>query len=76
MKSLYNPTLDDCETWVDKFGPHPEHHVLKAGEIKEFPDYVADLLKEKLATKMLWANLPANKNKEKRLKELYKLIEV
>ena len=75
-KTLYNPTLEDVETYVDKLGPNPEHYTLKAGDIQEFPDHVADLLKEKLANKMLWDSPPANKNKEKRLKELYALIEV
>lgn len=75
-RSLYNPSLDDVEVDLDKLGPNPEHYVLKAGDIQEFPSYVADMLEEKLATFMLWQNLPSNKNKEKRYKELLKIIRV
>ena len=75
-KSIYNPTLEDVESDFDKYGTNPQHYILKAGAIAEFPDHIADLLKEKLATRMLWQNMPANKNKEKRLAELYKIIEV
>lgn len=75
-KTLYNPSLEDCEVFFDKLGPNPETHILKAGEVKEFSTYIADLLEEKLATRMLWQNLPANKNKEKRYKELLSIIRV
>ena len=75
-KSLYNPTIDDIETDIYKYGDNPEHFILKAGEIQRFPAYAADIIKEKLATRMLWEALPANRNNEKRLEELYKLIEV
>jgi len=75
-RSIYNPTLKDIETWADKNGDHPEHHILKAGEIKEFEPHIADLLEEKLIDRMLWENLPSNKNKEKRKDELRVIIRV
>lgn len=75
-KSIYNPTLDDIFTDYDKNGEHPEHYILKAGEIEEFPSHIADLLEEKLVEKLLWLSMPANKNKDKRREELRKLIRV
>jgi len=75
-RSIYNPTLKDIDTWADKNGDNPEHHILKAGEIKEFTSYIADLLEEKLIDRMLWTSLPANKNKEKRKAELRAIIRV
>jgi len=75
-RSLFNPTLKDIETDFDKMGEHPQHFILEAGEIEEFPDHIAALLEKKLATRMLWENLPANRNKEKRYNELLKLIRV
>ena len=76
LRTLYNPSLEDVSIDSDKYGPNPEHYTLKAGEVAQFTSYIADLIIEKLATRMLWASLPGNKNKEKRLKELYDLIEV
>lgn len=76
FRTIYNPTLEDIDTYSDKNGPNPEHHILKAGEYKEFPNHIADLLEEKLVEKMLWANIPANKNKEKRREELRRLIKI
>ena len=75
-RSLYNPSLEDVETDVDKNGPNPEHYVLKAGAIKEFPNHVADLLEDKLVEKMLWKNPPGNKNNEKKREELRRIINV
>lgn len=75
-KTLYNPTLEDCTVDFDKLGPNPEVHTLKAGEVKVFPYHIGELLEEKLANRMLWVSIPANKNREKRYKELLEIIRV
>lgn len=75
-RSVYNPSIEDIETDIDKFGSNPQHFILKAGEIQEFPSYAADILEEKLATRMLWQSLPANHNRDKRMKELLSIIRV
>jgi len=74
-KTLYNPTLDDVTTDVDKYGENPERYTLKAGDIQEFPDYVAELLKDKLLNILYWNDLP-KQGRAKRLKEVQDLIEV
>ena len=51
-RSIYNPSLEDIFTDYDKNGEHPEYHILKAGDIKEFPHHIADLLEEKLIEKI------------------------
>jgi len=76
MRTLYNPSLEDISTDVDKYGEKPQYFTLKAGNIAEFEDFVADLLKEKLVERMLWENPPNNKNYEKRRIELREIIEV
>lgn len=75
-RSLYNPTLKDIETDFDLNGDNPQHFVLKAGEIKEYPTYIADLLEDKLVERMLWENVPSNKNLNKRRSELREIIRV
>ena len=75
-RQIYNPDEEDITTDFDKLGDNPQTFTLKAGEIKEFPEHIAVLLEEKLATRMLWKSLPANHNKEKRYNELLDLIRV
>jgi len=75
-RSLYNPSLEDINTYIDQYGENPQYHTLKAGEIKEFEDHVADLLESKLIERMLWQSPPANSNYEKRREELRKVIRV
>ena len=73
---LYNPTTEDIKVDSDKYGENPETHTLHAGGIEEFEDHIADLIAEKLANKILWDNLPGDRNRDKRLKEIYAIIEV
>ena len=72
--AIYNPTLEDISTDIDKFGDNPKQFTLKAGDVKSFPKYVADILGEKLIEKMYWANVPSNRDSEGRRKELRKVI--
>lgn len=76
MRYIFNPSIKPITIDVDKFGDNPEKHTLEAGGIEEFEDYVADILVDALADRMLWANPPSDKNREKRLKELKETIEV
>lgn len=73
---LYNPTLEDCVLDFNKLGDKPEVYILEAGTIKEFPDHIATLMEEKLAERMYWRNIPGNRNREKRMKELLGIIRV
>ena len=73
---IQNPTLEDVETWVDKNGPNPKYYKLKAGEVKKFKNFVADLLVTKLANRMLFSNYPSDKNRYRRIKELKAIIEM
>ncbi|HEC63857.1 MAG TPA: hypothetical protein ENI23_01030 [bacterium] len=73
---LHNPSHNDITVDCDKHGENPETHTLKAGQIEEFDDYIADLIVDKLSNRMLWENYPKDRNRDKKLKELKELIEV
>ena len=72
---LYNPTLEDISTYIDKLGPNPRFFTLKAGDIAEFPDDVGALLKQKLLDKTYYSR-PLKERTEKELERITKLIEV
>lgn len=76
MRYLFNPSTESITIDVDKHGDNPEKFTLEAGSIEEFEDYVADILRDALVDRMLWANYPADKNRDKRVKELIEMIEV
>lgn len=75
-KALYNPLLVDIEVDFDKYGPKPEHFVLKKGDVAIFPEYVIPIIEEKLIDAILNKNPPANKNREKAKTEILSLIRV
>lgn len=74
-RQLYNPTTEDIMTDVDKFGQHPQTFTLKAGDVAEFPEHVASLIETKLIDKLYWA-APPKSGREKKIKEIQKLIRV
>jgi len=73
---LYNFSLEDITTDIDKMGEHPEVYTLEAGAVEEFPDYVAEILEQALVERELWKSPPANKNMDKRRKALFELVRV
>lgn len=73
---IFNILLEDIEIDYDKKGDNPKHFKIKAGDIKYFPNSVADNLREKIATRALDKNYPSDKNRYKRLQELYSEIEI
>ena len=75
MRYLFNPSTEPITVDIDKKGDNPESFTLEAGAIEEFEDYVADILRDALVDKMLWANYPADRNRDKRVRELTELIE-
>ena len=75
-RTIYNPTLDDITTDVDKYGDNPQTFTLKSGEDKEYPLHVAKIFENKLVERILWKNPPANKNYAKRREEILELIRI
>ncbi|KKN14467.1 hypothetical protein LCGC14_0995890 [marine sediment metagenome] len=76
MKYIFNPMTESITVDIDKLGDNPQQFTLEAGAIEEFKDGIADIIRDAIADKMLWANYPSDKNRDKRMKELHKLIEV
>ena len=76
MRLLHNPSINDVIVDYDKYGSDPETHTLKAGNVEEFDDHIADLIEDKLANRMLWDNYPKDRNRDKYLREIRKLIRV
>ena len=73
---LHNPSTNDVTVDCDKHGENPETHTLKAGEVEEFDDYIADLIVDKLSNRMLWDEpIGRGSNRDSKLQELKDLIE-
>lgn len=76
MKYIFNPSIKPITIDVDKLGDNPQQHTLEAGAIEEFEDGVARIMIKALVNRMLWTNYPSDRNREKRVKELIKIIEI
>ncbi len=71
---INNPLTDDVTVDMDRKGDNPQSFTLKAGDIQEFDDFVCELFEDKIVDNLLWRTMPANRNREARIKEILEMI--